>query len=160
MTVEFEEVVRRLPKLTQAELSQVRGRCALLLQSKIAPVPALADEDWLLEGITTELHNIGIYVNTSFRVKKSHSFKGYLTKSEEVRKLLLEAAPGITLTERHYLGQIAARELIRYITWQDTSLNSLLDHIHCVPNALEKAFPGYLQSRNLRIIVQHKTISG
>ena len=166
----YQQILNGLSLLDRKELEDVRRKAAVLLQLKGGGSPAqsgsLDNEDWLLEGIKAELYRRGLLDKASgFRIKGDRSFGSFQTKSEKVRELLEKAAPDLSLTERHYLGQIAAKQLARYIeSWNAkdeddkiaVSLTTMLRFVDRVPEAIETYFPGYMGAQLLAVIITHK----
>jgi hypothetical protein len=157
-----------LEQLDREGLENVRKKATWFLKQKAGSLKSqpLEQEDWILEGIKTELDRRGLLSPTdAFRIKNSRSFAGFQTKSEKVRWLLEQAAPELSLIERKYLGEIAAQTLARYIeSWYPkpgeekvmVSLYTMLRFVDYIPRAIETAFPGYMASRVLGIIITHK----
>lgn len=156
-----------LAQLDRQGLEEFRRKATFLLQQKSASFKtvALENEDWLLEGIKTELSRRGLLQpSDSFKLKNSRSYAGFQTKSEQVRELLEKAAPELSLVELKYLGEVAAKELARYIeSWNPkpgeqkvmVSLFTMLRFVDRVPQAIEVSFPGYIASQVLGIIITH-----
>lgn len=148
-----------LTGLNRKELEEVRVRCALLIQTKTtAYTSSLEDRDWILDGIILELRNRGLANETAnFRIRNSKSFKGYQTKIEKVKGLLDKAgALEFTITEKMFLGEICAYELCNYLShWNnlDLTLTSVLERVDYIPHALDKAYPGYLASNMLKLLM-------
>lgn len=155
---DFNQILLGLGTLNRTQLEQIRQRCAFFLQQKHGSA-GLEDEDWLLYGILSELSRRGIdnQQTINFRIKKSGSFHSYQTKSERVRMLLEQAAPGLTFTERRALGEVAAKELARFFEkdrkW-DITLNRMLERIDLVMPAMDRSFPGYLESGMLGVVLR------
>lgn len=160
LPVNFQSITSALPNLTKKELEDIRRRCVILLQSKQSTRQNIEEDDWLLYGVGQELKYRGLEDGerfAAFRIKNASSYSGYLEKARAVRTLLEECAPNITTVERRYLGEIAAKELARYIdTWKNTdvSRDSLLHHIDKIPVALQRSFPNYLESKLLGMLIK------
>lgn len=165
--VDYQDILNALPFLDRSQLEQVKKRVNLNIQGKTGrTVNSLEGEDWLLEGIKAELKRRGIdQTPLPFVLKNNTAFKGFNTKSARVRELLEKAAPGLSLVERRYLGEVSVKELARYIeTWQPkagqdkvaVSLYSLLHHVDRIPEALNNSFPGYIEAQMLGIIITHQ----
>lgn len=147
----YQSICEELPSLTRKELDDIRKRCALLMQNQSIRSDAVEEQDWILEGILHECQHRGIYVGRSFHIKRTGSFAAFITKSEALRELLAECAPGLTPVQRVALGQVCARELANYL--RQPSFQSMMNHVHLIPTALEEAYPGYMQSRLLSLVV-------
>ena len=147
-------VLSALPRLNKGELEEVKRRTTALLQMgrRTDPQP-IEDEDWLLLGILSELRHRGLDNRPTVRLKKASSYAGFSAQSERVRQLLLDAAPGLTAVQRRALGEIAARALADYLTWTDLNRDTLMRFVGRVPEALDKAYPGYTSSGLLPLII-------
>ncbi len=154
---DHQQILTALPTLNRQQLEGIRQRASLLLQHRTHKNESIEDEDWLLAGILTELKHRGLSNYQNFRIKKSSSFAGFQTQSETVRILLEQGAPGLNLVERRFLGEIAGYELANYIKgWTDVSLYTMLENVGKVPMAIDHAFPGYLASKMLWVVIRHK----
>jgi len=154
--ITIQDIIWAIPSLNRKELETVKKTVQYHLGKK-ASSNSIEEEDWLLAGLLAELRRRGIAnKGDGFRIKKLSSFASFQTKSIEIRSLLEESAPSLNIIERKYLGEIAAYELANYITWYDISLNVLLENINLIPLAIEKSFPGYMSSKMLGIIIQHR----
>lgn len=151
--VEFSDVLRALPSLNRTQLEELRTKAAFLISRRPNTATSMEDEDWLLYGIKTELVRRGLE-NPDFIFRKNESFRSFITISPKVRELLESAAPGLSLTERRWLGEVAAKELAKYLR-VDISLRSMLEHASQIPQALNRAFPGYMEGRMLGIVIKH-----
>lgn len=162
---DYDSILDTLPYLNNTQLEEIRKRVSLNKQRNSASrrVDSLETEDWIFEGIKTELSRRGVAETLDFVVKKTNSFRNFQTKSERVRRLLEQAAPGLTLVQRHYLGEIAVFELAKHIeSWAPrngekllVSMDTLLWHVDRIPQVLDYCFPGYIESRTLGVIVTH-----
>jgi hypothetical protein len=146
-----------LPHLSRKELELVRQRAAFLLQAKTSRGrESVEEQDWLLEGVLHELRKRGLekQIPHNFRVKSSKSFAAYQTQAERVKGVIAEAIGGATPVELKQVGIIAAQCLADYITWNEISLETMLHNIGKTPKALERAFPGYIASGLLYLILK------
>lgn len=153
--MEYKEVIDSLSRLNRAQLEQVRRRCAFLLQHQQSGLVSVEQEDWLLLGILSELRFRGLDKG-SFQLKNHSSHASFNTQSEKVRELLLEAAPGLSAVQRRALGQVAAQALASYLTWTNVNRDNMLRYVSRVPEAVDEAYPGYLESRLLHLVVGQK----
>jgi hypothetical protein len=162
----YKDILESVPYLKRNELEELRLRVNFNLKAKsTSPVKEpIESEDWILEGIKTEIERRGLMdKGMQFRIKNNTSFQGFQTKSQAVRELLAKAAPDLTVIERRYLGEVAAKELARYIEgWNSEdyqvviSLHTLLRYVDRIPEAIEHSFPGYIASQMLGIIITHR----
>lgn len=150
MSDDHSRLMTTLPRMTRAQLEDVRRRAAFLLQSR-SDQPGVEEEDWLLRGIVIELGRRGLD-NRPFRIKKATSFANYQTQSENVRELLLQAAPGLSAVRRFALGEVAGYELAGYLRLE-INRDTMLTNISRVPEAIDKAYPGYMASKLLHLVV-------
>jgi hypothetical protein len=155
MAGSYDETLSNLPKFNRRQLEEIRRRCAFLLQQKSTKHETLEDEDWILEGILIEIRRRGLGPPPGFRIQRHSSYANFSTQSANVRELLVKTISNLTATERRFFGEVAAKELARYIHWKDISLNVLLENVSLVPQALEKAFPGYLTSGMMGVMLRH-----
>lgn len=152
--VDFDQITETLPRLSKKQLEQIKGRINLLLAHQPKTVVPLEEEDWILRGILIALKDRGLCDEAfvrNFRLKPA-SFPRYHKHVDEVKRLLEQCAPGISLVERRALGEVAGRELAKYI-WQDVSLTNLLNNVEYIPHAIDKSFPGYMASKMLAVLV-------
>jgi hypothetical protein len=153
----YQSICEELPLLSRKQLDEIRKRCALLMQQQSTKSDSVEDQDWILEGILHECQHRGIYVGRSFHIKRTGSFAAFATKSEALRELLTECAPGLTPVQYVALGQVCARELANHLTIRfntpQVSFKAMMDRVEWIPAALEESFPGYMQSRLLSLVV-------
>ena len=155
MVPTFEDIVPALSTLNRSQLEQLRTRAAFLLQH--SPRATIVDEDWLLTGVLSELRYRGLTDLTTFKIKNSTSFAGFQTRSENVRRVLLEGAPGLNAVERRALGELAAKWLAASLAeWTEVSLHSMLEKIGNIPAVIDAAFPGYMAERMLGIVIRRE----
>ncbi len=155
----YQEVLNTISFFNLRQLEELRSKALFLIQLRSKSTQGIEDSDWLLAGILTELTYRGLISEKDrFRVKKATSFRGFQTKSEKVRELLENSAPELNNIEKKALGQICGRELAYYLTYNgnDVSLHLLLEHVDLTLMAMDKAFPGYLQSRMLGVIIKQR----
>jgi hypothetical protein len=154
--IQTKEVLELIPTLPMQEVKRIRDHCTVALQL-LGKQTEVEHNDWLLEGIFSELRKRGLRetLPSNFRLKNSRSFAGYLDKSKLVRDALLIAVPDLSRAEEYALGDVVARSLVRYVeAFSDVSVESVLRHVQYVPQALEKSFPGYLASGMLRALLK------
>ena len=167
MPSNFQQVIGLLSSLSRSELDEVRKRAAFFLQHKAVQRAVVEQEDWLLEGVLTELERRGRYSNRGqFKLKNTGTFAGVSTKLAEVRRLLEKAAPNISPSQKKYLGEVVAEELANYLSTpylvdgkivvRELSINSMLSNIHLAPEAIDRAFPGYMAAGMLGLVVRYQ----
>src|SRR6266702_495958 len=154
----YNSILLTLPSLTRTQLEEVRRRASYVLQLTAGNVrkQVLEQQDWLLEGIVSELKYRGLWIDAfKFHIKNNKSFHSYQTKSEKVRELLEQASPNMTLIEKTVLGQICGYELACLLR-MNVSLHDMLEHVDLIPIAIDKSYPGYLASRMLGVIIKKR----
>jgi hypothetical protein len=146
-TATFDDVKRALPLLTELQLKEIINRCKMLASKD------LSNDDWLLEGIVVELRLLGIPVPSHEKIIRLNNFKAYSDKSLHLRAAL--EGQGIkTRTEKRQLAKICCMCLIEYLKgFTDVSLSNMLMFIDHIPQALERAFPGYWSNRMLPFVI-------
>jgi hypothetical protein len=155
--VSLRTVLSALPSFSRSELQNIRQRCQVLMQSGTTSVtPIMEEEDWLLLGMMTETKRRGQYVPARFRADRGSSFGSYNTKAAQVRDILELCAPGLNLVEKRALGEVAAKALADMLTNRDldATFHNMLLRVDRIPAALEREYPGYLESRMLGITVR------
>jgi hypothetical protein len=157
MTGNISRILEALPQLSRQELEAIKSRCTYLLQFN-KKQETMEDEDWLLRGLLCELRRRGLDNRASFSVRKSST--SFVTQSERIRKLLIDAVPDMTLTERRLLGEIIGEALANYLVSirQEVSLTSMLRHVGKVPQAMDHSFPDYIATGMLRLVIQTRTV--
>jgi len=154
----YQSICEELPLLSRKQLDDIRKRCALLMQNQSIRSDTVEEQDWVLEGILHECQHRGIFVGRSFHIKRTGSFASYATKSEALRELLTQCAPGLTPIQYVALGQVCARELANYLTLafnSPPSFKSMMDRVDWIPRAIDVAFPGYMASKLLQLTVPY-----
>ena len=151
-------VLKHLPKLGRPDLEKVRQRAVFLL-GVAAPTTkgAPPEQDWLLDGIISELRRRGLWARTSVIPVKMLP-EGYANKSAVVRLHLSKGLtkPNLRPVERMALGRLAAAALADYLTKVQVPVGpkTLLNNIDKVPLALEESFPGYWAQKLLGFCVK------
>lgn len=159
MTVQ--ELLRRLPELSQADLEKVRHRVQLLAGSTKTQGPKSSTDDWLLGGFERELKRRGLIAD---KVWKGALPSNWAEKSEPVQTYLLKGSTKkLATAERISLGQMAAASLFdyfeRYFIHVSPTPRLLFHNVEKVPAALEASFPGYWAARTLDFCLKGSTTS-
>src|ERR1035437_19351 len=148
-------VLKHLPKLGRPDLEKVRQRVVFLL-GVAATKGNHPEQDWLLDGITSELRRRGLW--SSSPIPKKLLPEGYAAKSATVQEHLLKglAKSNPRSVERMALGGLAATALADYLTKVKAPLGPkiLLNNIEKVPLALEESFPGYCAQKLLGFCIK------
>ena len=149
---DFEALVVQLPKLTKDQMSDLRRRVLFLM----GDIGNVASEDWVLHGIMTvaQERGVGHMIPPNFRVRKNRSFASYETQADRVRVLLSDAIPKMTVTEQRGLGVLAARALADHISgWSPITFDALMRNVAKIPEAIDWAYPGYIESGMLSLVL-------
>lgn len=150
----YDEVKQAIPNFSEREIKDLYNRCKILLKAE----PAVDNTDWLLDGILTELRSNGLYVPAFSKIKALSIYSTYAEKSEHLREVL-EKQGISTKLEKRQLAIICSKVLIEYLrSFTDVSLHTMLMYVDRIPEALERAFPGYVQSRMLMFLLNKKTV--
>lgn len=158
----FKQVLISLPRMDNTQLLEVSKRArALASAGPGAPdrVVSLEEDDWLLDGIFGELtaRGLGKTLPTKFRIKSNRSFASYAEKSERVRVWATEQIPHMRKAEKYAFGILAARVLARKLSlFTEVNLQSMLNFVHLVPEAIEDAFPGYVSAGWLLMVIRER----
>jgi hypothetical protein len=154
---DYEMLAERISELTLQQAIDLRRKLNFLKDQK---ADGDDHDDWLLKGIFKVLNDRGLghTIPSNFRIKSSKSFGGFATQSERVRTFLDKAIPNMNVMEQTILGNLCAITLANLIeSWdREVSLETMLFHIGRIPEALERSFPGYIQSRMLRLLVRRR----
>lgn len=157
---DYSQIISGLSSLDRAQLEEVRRRCAYYLQHRSSSPEPVEDEDWLLAGLFAELSRRGLEQRTNFQIKKPVSFAGFQITSAAVRVVLLQACPGTTAVQRRALGEVCGYELAKFIeSWSHPQVicrDTLLRHVGKVPDAIDRAYPGYLGAGLLSVVIGAK----
>jgi hypothetical protein len=158
---EYQDLLEKLPELTQEQMADIRRRVRFLKEDKSNGVP---EQDWLLDGILSVLKERGLepVLPSPFRIRNSRSFGGFETQSDRVRNFLDIAIPNMNVMEHKILGRLCAIVLAKMLDeWPiEVSLDHMLFHISRIPEALDKSFPGYIESGMLHLLVRRRQDSG
>lgn len=143
----YDSVKQTLPLLSETQLKDIMNRCKVLMSRE------LTSDDWLLDGIITELRLLGIPVPGLDKITHHNQFRSFSEKSAALRTVLEEQ--GITTrTEKRQLAKIVSKCLIEYLRgFTEISLMNMMTFIDHIPQALERAFPGYLSSGMLPFVI-------
>lgn len=159
----LQETLSSLLGLTQDELLEVQRHITLLLPQ----AEPKQDDDWLLAGVIAVLKEKGLgdTIPTYFKIKNQKSYKGYARKSEKLRETLLRNCGALRRAEHYALGHLAASLLFDYLSEESRALGlwTMLERVDLLPQAIDDAFPGYLESGLLRMILRptvSKTLYG
>ena len=161
MTTKFQEILALLPKLSPDELKQVKTRVSFLLGQGKTKAEDKNEEfnDWLTLGIVYELQRRGTVAKdlNNFILKKSAP-SSYVENCAMVCKHLEGRVSSSILdpVQLVILGRMVARCEADYLSFfGEVSLRQMLCNIGNIPIAIERSYPGYVQSGMLDFLV-HK----
>jgi hypothetical protein len=151
---DYKHLTDQLPILTKKQMADLRARLLLLMGERERA--SISNADWILDGIMTVVQERGLghMVPPNFRIRKNRSFSSYETVADRVRQLLDTAVPNMSLVEQRGMGVLAARALADYVgEWSEVSFENLLRNVGKIPEALDAAFPGYIDSGMLSFVL-------
>jgi len=152
--VRYEDILATLPHLSREQLGNIQKKCAAAIA--LAGGKRSGDDDWLLRGIHVELIRRGLEEERLQPIQAKGANAGFTTQSERVRSVLEKGAPGLSRNELYVLGEIAAQCLANHIDSWDKgglSISTLMRNVSRVPEAVDRAFPGYLEAGFLGMVV-------
>jgi len=155
MSSELQPVLRRLPKLSDEELEQVRVRVQGLLSIRTGRTTVKPNEvGWLLTGVATELKRRGLFTSRLTTFNKIVS--GCAAAAAEVEAHLLTAVGHeLKLPEKMALGRVAVRALADYLEGHVTiGPKVLLQNLSKIPEAVDCAYPDYQAAGMLGWVIQ------
>lgn len=156
-----QDVMKLIPRLSHSERLEVMKRLKALdsLEGKSSVVEEDPGDDWLLFGIISVIRERGLSLSIPPRVGmvKLREFKTYNSVSPRIREGLQKAVGTINKTELHSLGIVVARALAAHLAkFTPVSFRTMLRFVGQAPDAIEKAFPGYIQAGMLRMVIQRQ----
>lgn len=153
-----DDILKLLPKLKPAELEEV-SRAMKALQGLagrstiVASGTPLADGDFLIEGIAQYLVSSGTLAESSravYHLQRRDAYKSYKVKRPELDKFLQKLAGSLGTKGNRYYPQIAyvcASALADRLRRQNIfSVGAMLSQVDKIPEAVDDAFPGYVES--------------
>jgi hypothetical protein len=156
----IQELLRKLPELSQADLDKVQLRLQLLRgKGKSITASSRTGEDWLTDGFCGELRRRGLLVG---RQHPGLFPKDWENRAAPVREYLLKGTPRkLNGAERLVLASIAAEQLIAYFERFNIKVSPkmLFTNVGKVPQAMEASFPGYWGSGVLHFCVRKRSAS-
>lgn len=149
---DYDELKKAIPLLNQSEIKDLLNRCKLLLRREVDT------DDWLLDGIVYQLRLHGIIVPSFDKIKNLNDYRAFSEKSDSLRALIEEQGISSKI-EKRQIALICAECMIEYLKgFTDVSLQNIMRFVDHLPQALERAFPGYLSSGMLPFIVKSGTL--
>ena len=160
-------ILSTLDHLTPADLTKVRNKTRVLLSLSGSSSDVSSydfDEDYLADGIVRELQQRRLISQNATRESlKYHlkEFPEYARASIEVRALFdTHLPPNLAYNEKSAFGWIVAEALAAYLeSWskpKQVSDWTLMRYISEAPAALDRAYPGYLKSGMLFMLIRCK----
>lgn len=158
--LQFKKLLVNLPTLSPEQIKTLTDRLRLLGSGPLATVVSLSPESWILNGIRVALdkRGLGKTLPKGPYVRKLKAYKqGFEKKAAIVEQTLEEAIPDMTKLEKKMLGVMGANLLAANIeTWAVVSADLMLRRVDRIPECLELAFPGYIASGLLRMILRDR----
>lgn len=159
----LQKVIECLPHLKNEELLQVRSRIGFLLKHE-APknnghLETSSDELMVLDSIVAFLSSKGMEFSSVTLLKKSRYYSSFVEKLPKLYRYLNQS--GLGKAEMRSLLGIGVRLLADDLNYIGAPISggSLMAHIHRMPSAINRAFPGYVSSGALGFIVKRKGAS-
>lgn len=157
-----EQVIALLPKLTGAELGEVRMAVKMLgaLDGGPAPAAPSVSDDWLLSGIATYLVRRGLVPehNAMQALKRREAYRNYLHKLTPLTGFFVKLELDNKLGRRHRItiAFLSARALGDMLTARSYfSVGAMLTQIDKIPEALDLAYPGYVANGMFGFVLNH-----
>jgi len=163
-------VLDALPRLSPEQRSEVRGKLRALdamdggsriRQFSIPDPEHFSNRDFVFDGLMMELGDRGLISSAAIpALKRSKCYKVYSSKVSPVAELLFDPKHGIPnqTTIRLALCRLAAKCLCDdVLRWATLSPSLVLANVDKIPEAIEKAFPGYLSNGLLKQLVLRST---
>lgn len=156
-------VLAALPKLTPAELVEVRGAVTMLLgRGPGQDTGGITGDDWLLAGIADYLVRRGLLAKRHAQIAlgRRAAYKHYVEKRVAVIQFLeqVEKNNGLGLRDRITLSFLCARALANLLTRRNVfSPGAMLTQIDKIPEALDHDFPGYASSGLFGFVLRNQT---
>ena len=154
MSNDLDEVLSRLPRLTEEELTDVKGRVTFLLSSGPGKTstPSSDDSHLILDVLGEVLQSLGSETVHPAVLRKTSIFPAFKRKVPVLMEYV--RAAGVRNEQRAVL-RLGIEILYRYLEKHGpVSSRTIMQHIHRVPSAINRQFPGYAKSGLLRAIVR------
>jgi hypothetical protein len=137
-------VLAELPKLTAAELAEVRQRITFL-RTLSGDGPVDVGEQIVIDAIHIVLRENGLGASTE-QVTKSNVHASFLEKLPALHEFLAMASSN--RNHQRAVLQIGVELLYKHLTdlGIPVGVRALMAHIHRVPEFINAAFPGYVRA--------------
>lgn len=157
MTIK-DQIISMLPKLNPKELGDiavaVKALCAIDgLKNNVVPQGTEAADDKLLDAIAQCLIAQGLVDRSShaaYHLTRRNAYQSYRPKRAEVGMFIIRLAESLGTRGNRYMPQICflcAESLADLLKHRNIlSPSTMLSQIDKIPEALDAAFPGYVES--------------
>lgn len=164
---ELKQIISKLPKLTKAEKQTLRQALDFLDGGKgKATTVVVNNNDWLTPGIEYELRRRGMSYPALTERRLNSLAPGYTDDAAlvmiDLRQKLTRAKARTSEVRLHHaellsFGRTVARVLAEYLQpVRPLGLKFMLGNVAKVPDAIEAAFPDYLASGMVWLLVATK----
>ena len=148
------QVQELLPKLNPSELAQVAALVQVRMGATAEPVGAR--DDWLLEGIYTELRTRGLFQGRLPIEQLKKTAPNYERDSRKLQEHFAPVLADLNAVQCAAFWRVAAGALAEYLLHTaPIGPRRLLGNVHRIPEAFEASFPGYLASGLVPMVVPH-----
>lgn len=168
MTVAYQQALGLLPKMTQEERKNLRVALGQLRGTVVSPSASdkISADDWLFDGIVKELARRGLV----YRLRDAAGIRRMAPNYEEdsmlvrgaLEKSLKHGMPDFRPAHLTALGKASARCLANYIvSWKSQpqlGLKLMLVNAGRILEAVDNAFPSYISSGMVSVLVQRSSI--
>jgi len=149
---EYDALTKQLAKCSPEQRRGLALRLmALGAMTTSIPTRDKSEADWLLDGFKWVLSQRGIPLGRGRTV--AGLIKVYEAARPEIVAYLDHAIPDLKPPERVALGRLIGRCLAQYVqSFAELSLQMLLQNTQKIPQAVDRAFPGYVEAGLLPMI--------
>lgn len=154
-----EQIMDLLPQLSPMDRAEIRGALSGI-SKEVGQAEMHPDllTDWVLLGIINYLTGRGELTSqfAAYELQRRKAFSSYQRKLPEVRSYLerLERQAITKTRHRPKLALLAARALAELLEARNIfSVNAMLSQIDKVPEAIERAYPGYASAGLFSFII-------
>lgn len=143
------QILTSIPKLQFRDIPKIKQALNALEALGGSGIQEGESPDWLLLGIALYLTKRGTLSgkNAIYQLQKRRAYKQYREKLPAVMGYLsrIEVHIGSSTRARPQLAFLAARALADLMTdWKVFGVTTMLSQIDKIPEALERAYPGYI----------------
>lgn len=160
---DIEEVLKRLPKLSAAELSQVKARLNALAGGGLGAAPERRTSgkwawgDFLIDCIANTLRNALGVTPSRDMMKGMRAYSTFQNRLPMVEEYLNRAAPNHA--QRLAIARVGVDLLYAYLTRPGRAVGavSLMQDIYRLPEVLEAQFPNYAKLGIMHMVARRVT---